>query len=77
MSRLSKEGRDMKEERFLPAREVCARYQICTKTLDRWVDDPELNFPKPKYIRRRRYFGEAGLDIFDRAKARRQDRVSK
>jgi hypothetical protein len=51
----------------LPARKVCERYEICDRTLDRWVADPKLNFPKPMIVNKRRYFDEGELDAFDRS----------
>lgn len=50
----------------LPARRVCQRYDVCDRTLDRWVADPKLNFPRPMYVNKRRYFDEDELDEFDR-----------
>jgi hypothetical protein len=51
----------------LPARKVCERYDICDRTLDRWVADPTLNFPKPMIVNRRRYWDQGELDEFDRS----------
>jgi hypothetical protein len=31
----------------------------------RWLRDPELKFPRPKMIRRRRFWDESTLDAFD------------
>ena len=50
----------------LPARRVCHRYDICDRTLDRWLLDPKLKFPKPMFVNKRRYFDENELDEFDR-----------
>jgi predicted DNA-binding transcriptional regulator AlpA len=52
--------------RKLPARQVCQRYGFCDKTLDRWCANEKLNFPKPMYVNKRRYFDEDELDEFDR-----------
>jgi predicted DNA-binding transcriptional regulator AlpA len=41
---------------LLPARRVMARYQVSDRTIDRWLDDPRLKFPRPIVINRRRYF---------------------
>lgn len=40
---------------------------ISEMTEYRWTHDPELNFPKPVYIRKRKYWDEAALDAFDAA----------
>lgn len=34
---------------------------ISDMSLHRWLNDPELNFPKPIYISRRRYWREADV----------------
>lgn len=55
---------------YLTARQVCSRYGgISDMTLWRWLNDPEMGFPCPRYINRRRYWDEAELDEFDRAQA--------
>ena len=54
-----------RSKRKLPTREVMARYGVCDRTIDRWLADPKLCFPKPKIIRKRRYWDEADLDDFD------------
>jgi len=51
----------------LPARKVCERYGVCDRTVDRWVADPKLNFPKPMRVNKRRYWDEGELDDFDRS----------
>ena len=38
-------------------RELCG--SVSDMTLWRWLNDPALNFPKPIYIARRRYWREA------------------
>jgi hypothetical protein len=53
----------------LPARRVCERYDICDRTLDRWLADPRLSFPKPIVINKRRYFDADELDAFDASRA--------
>ena len=32
------------------------RYNVVDRTIDRWVDDPKLDFPKPLKINNRRYW---------------------
>jgi predicted DNA-binding transcriptional regulator AlpA len=49
----------------LPTRRVMERYDVCDRTIDRWVADPHLNFPRPVRIKRRRYWDEDELDAFD------------
>jgi hypothetical protein len=55
----------------LPTRKVLERYNICDRTLDRWIVDPELDFPKPIVINRRRYFELDKLEEFERRRAAR------
>jgi hypothetical protein len=56
---------------LLSDRRVAERYDVVTRTLQRWDEQPELEFSKPIYIRRRRYRAIAALDKWDRANARR------
>lgn len=37
-------------------RGVADSYGVCTRTIERYVDDPRLEFPKPLIIRGRSYF---------------------
>jgi DNA-binding transcriptional MerR regulator len=52
-----------KRKRKLRTQDVCARYNISTKTVDRWVDTGILS--KPMYINGIRYFDEDELDQRD------------
>ncbi|PRX37917.1 transcriptional regulator, AlpA family [Meinhardsimonia xiamenensis] len=50
------------EKKLLPAsavRDICGN--ISDMTLWRWLADPDLDFPKPVYISRRRYWREADI----------------
>jgi predicted DNA-binding transcriptional regulator AlpA len=58
-----------KPRRLLPTRLVCERYNICDRSVDRWVEKGTL--PKPEYINKRRYFDEAALDAHDAARQSR------
>jgi hypothetical protein len=51
---------------LLPMRDVCARYRVTDRTVERWLDDEALGFPAPIYINRRRYFRERELIEFER-----------
>jgi hypothetical protein len=46
---------------LLPTRAVLDRYDICDRTLDRWLAKQELGFPRPLIINKRRYFREGQL----------------
>jgi hypothetical protein len=41
------------------------RYGVHLRTLDRWDKTPSLDFPKPVYMRGRKYRDEAALDKWD------------
>jgi hypothetical protein len=53
----------------LPARLVCDRYRICGRTLDRWLNNAALNFPRPLVINGRRYFKERAIEQWERCRA--------
>jgi predicted DNA-binding transcriptional regulator AlpA len=54
---------------MLPAAQVWKRYGKTDRTLDRWLKDEALGFPRPVVIRNRRYFKEAELQAWERAQA--------
>lgn len=54
---------------LLPDRLVAERYDCTVRTLERWDEKPELGFPPPVYVRRRRFRVIAKLDAWDRANA--------
>ncbi len=57
------------QRRLIPDPEVCRRYHVHSSTLYNWDHDPELNFPKPVRIKKRKYRDEEELDEFDRKRA--------
>lgn len=60
----------MQQQKLLPASAVAKRYGVHRGSLLRWGKDSKLGFPTPIRIRGRRYYAEADLDAFDRAKRR-------
>ena len=60
---------DAAEDRFLGAPEVEARYRVSAMTLWRWLRDDALDLPRPTWIRKRRYWREADLVGWERARA--------
>lgn len=54
---------------YLPTKAVCERYQIVDRTLDRWLDTPTMEFPRPLVINRRRYFSDPELTEWERRRA--------
>ena len=61
---------DEQSDDLLPASHVWRRYNVCDRTLDRWLANKKLKFPKPIYIQRRRYFRIADLVAWERARAK-------
>jgi hypothetical protein len=53
----------------LPDRVVRDRYGVCSRTLARWDNNPELNFPRPSIINGRKYRSEDELAAWDRLRA--------
>jgi predicted DNA-binding transcriptional regulator AlpA len=56
-------------DNLIPAPRVCDRYNRNERTLDRWLKDDELGFPRPIYIKNRRYFREVDLITWEREQA--------
>jgi len=54
---------------LLPARQVMDRFHIVSRTLDRWLNDPKLNFPKPLVVNHRRYFYQDQIATWERDRA--------
>jgi hypothetical protein len=59
-----------------PARAVCNRYGRTTRTLERWLKDEDLNFPRPLTINGRRYFYQDELVAWERAQAAASKRAA-
>lgn len=55
---------------LLPDRKVCERYGVTKMTLFRWDNKPELNFPKPVVIQKRKYRYLHELEDFERARVK-------
>ena len=60
---------DPKSE-YLPAPAVQARYAIAGVTLWRWLRDPQMSFPQPLVINRRRLFRRAEIEAWERSRVR-------
>jgi predicted DNA-binding transcriptional regulator AlpA len=56
-------------DNLIPAPAVWRRYGKTDRTLDRWLQDESLGFPRPTVIRGRRYFKEAELIEWERIQA--------
>jgi hypothetical protein len=56
---------------LLPDRLVAERYDCTVRTLERWDEKPELEFPPPVYVRRRKFRELAKLEAWERANTRK------
>jgi len=54
---------------FLPAPKVRERYSVSDMSLWRWLNDPDLAFPKPIYIRGRRFWRISDLEAWEISRA--------
>jgi predicted DNA-binding transcriptional regulator AlpA len=54
-----------KNQSYLPAKQVCARYGVCAMTVWRWLKNRSLGFPKPTVINNRRYWKLAELEAWE------------
>jgi hypothetical protein len=57
-------------EQLIPNRKVRERYGVTSRTIKRWEEDPNLNFPKPTIINNRKYQYESVLTEWERSRAR-------
>lgn len=54
------------DDPYLTAKQVRLRYGgISDMSLWRWLADPDLEFPQPERIRKRRYWRASRLDAWD------------
>jgi hypothetical protein len=56
-------------EKLLPDPMVAQRYGVSTRTLPRWDADPALGFPRPIWIRDRKYRRVSELVKWERRRA--------
>jgi hypothetical protein len=42
-----------------------ARYDCCARSVENWLRAPDLGFPQPIFLRRRRYFRKSDLEAFE------------
>ena len=57
---------------YLPGRQVRDRYNVSDMTLWRWLRSPDLKFPPPVVINRRRYWPVEELEAWERSRASRE-----
>lgn len=41
---------------YMTARQVWEMFSVTDRTLDRWIANSQLAFPRPTYLNRRKYF---------------------
>jgi hypothetical protein len=51
-------------------RKVQERFAIADRTLDKWLINKSLNFPRPVYINKRKYFRKCEIFEWERQQAR-------
>ena len=56
------------QDRRLPTVAVAARYGVVVRTVERWLGQDELNFPRPVWINRRKYWWLSQLREWDHAR---------
>jgi len=56
--------------RRLSKRAVADRYGVVPRTVERWAQNPAVDFPRPIVTNKRWYFDEAELDAFDLRQSR-------
>ena len=56
---------------FLPGPLVARRYGRTSMTIHRWLNDPELAFPRPLYLGRYRYWNISELLAWEAEQARK------
>ena len=50
---------------WIKRRKTAERYDVATRTIERWEADPKLNFPRSMIRNGRKYDDEAALDAWD------------
>jgi hypothetical protein len=53
-------------QEHLPARSTAERYHVVLRTLNRWLENPKMDFPRPLVINGRRYFKKVDLETWER-----------
>jgi hypothetical protein len=54
---------------LITKQKTARRESVSGRTIDRWVKDPELGFPKPFDINGRKYFRLDELEAWERSRA--------
>lgn len=57
------------DDEYLSAARVKARYGMSSMSIERWLQNAKLGFPRPMYIGRYRYWRLADLAEWERSRA--------
>ncbi len=60
---------------YIPGPKVRTRYNVTDMTIYRWLNDEDMDFPRPYYFGRFRYWLLAELEAWERAQPRRRART--
>ena len=55
----------LNDSRYIPTKGLCERYHVVPRTVNRWRNDPKLDFPKPMGINGRNYYDEEKQNRWD------------
>ena len=58
------------DDQLIPDPKVAKQFGVTTRTIDRWDEDPELDFPKAVEINGRKYRRSNEIRVFQRAHLR-------
>ena len=75
-SRSNVESRMDINQDFLPARRVWERYGVTSMTLWRWLRDESMDFPRPLYLGRFRYWRATELEAWEAEQAQRSGKAA-
>ena len=53
----------------LPTVQVAKRFNVVVRTIERWLQDSNLNFPKPLVVNKRKYWRLEELERWERSRA--------
>jgi predicted DNA-binding transcriptional regulator AlpA len=55
----------------LPTSAVAQRYNVSSRTIERWTEKASLSFPQPMIVNSRKYWSERELDAWDSSRVKR------
>jgi hypothetical protein len=54
---------------YQPRRKTAERYGVHVRSIERWEQNPEMNFPKPLVVNGRKYDNVPALEAWERMRA--------